>query len=128
MQTISPQIEVDKEMAAKCRRLRTLQKKVESTQAQIKTLRAEIEAEFRENGEEIYYRGILLATFTTPNFGKDTRRLPQAVASCSNNRPAKPPPPLPLPSPAVPSCAASLTTAHSRLTRTSLFAAATHPL
>lgn len=63
MQTISPQIEVDKEMAAKCRRFRTLQKKVESTQAQIKALRAEIEAEFGENGEEIYYRGILLATF-----------------------------------------------------------------
>jgi len=65
MQTISPQIEVDKETAAKCRRLRALQKKAESIQAQIKTLRAEIEVEFGTDGEEIHYRGILLATFKT---------------------------------------------------------------
>jgi len=65
MDIVSPQIQVDKETAAKCRRLRTLQKKTESIQAQIKALRAEIEAEFGEDGEEIYYRGILLATFKT---------------------------------------------------------------
>jgi len=65
MEIITPQIEVAKETALKCRRLRMLQKKLESAQAQVKTLREEIEAEFGDTGEEIYYRGILLATFKT---------------------------------------------------------------